>query len=437
MFQKNPATVERVGGSSNMAESPNNCSSSHLDYPLSPPFPFNPQPSRISSGTRPLTQTFEEIRYKPGSHIMIDSETGVELTKHVDLWFGDGSVICRAENTLFRVHISMLSRHSECFRDMFSIPQPQPSNIHSDAGDLQTTPVVHLHDSAEDVGNLFSALYDGPKFGSNDEQDFRIVSGILRLSTKYIFESLRTMALAHLSVAWPATLKAWDLREDRARTFEVEQDISMPSNRMFLYPHPIAVINLAREVHAPSLLPAAFYDLARWSYSQIFDEEAPTSHRLPPVPSLNLAAPDLQRLCLGKEAAQHAITSLIQAMGNTQYSRPVQHHSAMSHMRRSSALGVCVSAAACRKDFSELVDLATQHYLFDRERGSSDPLYVADELGQLKSAEFSECKACAKSLESWAARERERLWKLIPSWFRLEPLERAMSNADCENEPDD
>ena len=80
----------------------------------------------------------------------------------------------------------------------------------------------------------------------------------------------------------------------------------------------------------------------------------------------------------------------------------------------------CISAAACRKDFSELVDLATQHYLFDRERGHSDPLYVADELGQLKGAEFSECKACAKSLESWAAKERERLWKLIPTWFRLE-----------------
>jgi len=79
-----------------------------------------------------------------------------------------------------------------------------------------------------------------------------------------------------------------------------------------------------------------------------------------------------------------------------------------------------MSAAACRKDFSELVELATQHYLFDKEPGSNDPLYVAEELGQLKSAEFSECKACAASLEVWAARERERMWKLVPLWFRLE-----------------
>ena len=80
---------------------------------------------------------------------------------------------------------------------------------------------------------------------------------------------------------------------------------------------------------------------------------------------------------------------------------------------------VCVTPAACRKDLGELVELATQHYLFDRERGCADPLYVAEELGQLKSAEFADCAACAHALEVWAARERERLWRAIPEWFRL------------------
>ena len=89
------------------------------------------------------------------------------------------------------------------------------------------------------------------------------------------------------------------------------------------------------------------------------------------------------------------------------------------HGRRPSKQ-ICISSAACRKDFEELVELATQHYLFDREKGCNDPLYVAEELGQLKSAEFSECKACAKSLEGWAAKERDRLWKAMPSWFRIQ-----------------
>ena len=52
--------------------------------------------------------------------------------------------------------------------------------------------------------------------------------------------------------------------------------------------------------------------------------------------------------------------------------------------------------------------------LFDREQGCSDPLYVAEELRSLKSSGFSGCKACAKSLEGWATKERERIWRLIP-----------------------
>lgn len=70
------------------------------------------------------------------------------------------------------------------------------------------------------------------KFGNNDHDDFRVVSGILRLSTKYIIESLRVQALAHLSIAWPDTLKVWDAREDLARAYEMETGAH-------LYPSPL------------------------------------------------------------------------------------------------------------------------------------------------------------------------------------------------------
>jgi hypothetical protein len=99
-----------------------------------------------------------------------------ELETHSDLWFEDGSVVLRAENTLFKVHISQLSRHSTFFRDMFSLPQP-PTKGDSSCGSSPLTsngdgngkesrwdgcPLVYLHDKAEDVGNLITALYDGP-----------------------------------------------------------------------------------------------------------------------------------------------------------------------------------------------------------------------------------------------------------------------------------
>ena len=59
------------------------------------------------------------------------------------------------------------------------------------------------------------------------------------------------------------------------------------------------------------------------------------------------------------------------------------------------------------------------NHLVEHERRRLEPLYVAEELGQLKSAEFADCVACAHALEAWAARERERLWRAIPDWFRL------------------
>lgn len=347
-----------------------------------------------------------------GRAIINDTETGLEVQRHSDLWFDDGSVICRAENMLFRVHISQLARHSICFQDMFMLPQPECSRLEAsmlvDEGKFsgpRMIPIVYLYDKAEDVGNLLTALYDGPNFGNNDRDDFQVVSGILRLATKYLIDSLRAKALAHLHVAWPLDLKAWDAREDVLRSYEV--DGFSCGHR---YPHPFALINLAREIDAPSLLPSAFYDISRLSFTQILE-----TNNDEPVSLERLSMADMQRLCLGKEAMQHTITALIRNMGTGSYIR--QQSTAHSQFRKASSM--CLSVAACRKDITELVDLATQHYLFDRERGYADPLYVAEELGQLKSAEFSECKACAKLLESWAAREREKIWRMIPHWFRL------------------
>lgn len=67
-----------------------------------------------------------------------------------------------------------------------------------------------------------------------------MVSGILRLSTKYLIDSLRAKALAHLSLAWPSDLKTWDLREDICRGFEIE-GTSGSSHR---YPHPFVRVSL-------------------------------------------------------------------------------------------------------------------------------------------------------------------------------------------------
>lgn len=160
--------------------------------------------------------------------------------RHPDLWFSDGSVVLKSDNIMFRVHMSVLSRHSVFFRDMFTLPQPIPAasssnSNHSQDETVEGCPVVLLQDSADDLTSLLVALYDGTTFGDNGREDFKVVAGILRLSSKYMVDSLRTKALTHLTDAWPPTLRGWDIREDKARAFE--QDTG--HGRGQLYPSPI------------------------------------------------------------------------------------------------------------------------------------------------------------------------------------------------------
>ena len=77
-------------------------------------------------------------------------------------------------------------------------------------------------------------------FGNNDQDDFRIVSGVLRLATKYLIDSLRAKALAHLNIAWPLDLKAWDTREDVLRSYEIEESTRNPHGHR--YPHPFVSV---------------------------------------------------------------------------------------------------------------------------------------------------------------------------------------------------
>lgn len=342
------------------------------------------------------------------------------LIKHVDLWFSDGSVVLQAESTLFRVHQSQLARRSVVFSDMFTLPQPVVTTSHATFAEEshEGCPVVRLHDSEKDVANLLLALYDGPTFGDNDPDDFAIVSGILRLSTKYAMDSLRSKAIVHLNIAWPTSLKGWDLREDKAHAC----DLASSTEHASLYPSPIDIINLARETNVPSLLPAAFYDISRYTFSQIFEPmDDELSRFRGAAAGGTLSSEDMRRLALGKEASAHAVGAVIHGMGRG----PLAHSrkgafSFHPHTSAHHTVAVCSTPGACRRDFAELVALATQHYVCDRERGYADPLYVAEELGALKSADVSECRACARALEVWAAKERERMWKMIPLWFRLD-----------------
>lgn len=121
--------------------------------------------ARASGSSSSLNEKASICTFQTAAESTVVSSDCEDLAKHTDLWFTDGSVILRAESTIYRVHISQLSRHSAFFRDLFTLPQSSSTSTDGDGTDsdfLDGCPLVHLHDAAEDVSNLLAALYDGP-----------------------------------------------------------------------------------------------------------------------------------------------------------------------------------------------------------------------------------------------------------------------------------
>ena len=82
-----------------------------------------------------------------------------ELVRDEDMWFPDGTVVLRAEHTLFRVYGGILSRASPIFKDMFSIGQLQSDNSHAET--YEGCPVVVMAgDSVVDMRNFLRILHD-------------------------------------------------------------------------------------------------------------------------------------------------------------------------------------------------------------------------------------------------------------------------------------
>lgn len=78
-----------------------------------------------------------------------------------ELYFTDGNIVLSANDSegnlvFFKVHQSMLSKHSTVFADMFSLPAFSVSvtDVYDGA------PLVHLQDDIEDLSRSLRVFYD-------------------------------------------------------------------------------------------------------------------------------------------------------------------------------------------------------------------------------------------------------------------------------------
>ncbi|EAU87598.2 hypothetical protein CC1G_09695 [Coprinopsis cinerea okayama7 len=119
--------------------------------------------------------------------------TEAVLNRSATIWYPDGNIVLQAENTQFRVHQSILARHSEFFSNMFSMPYPRDPM----GPTVEGCNVVSLaYDSASHWQALLELLYDGgTKFLKMDSSwPLKLVEAVLTLGDKYTFDNQRTEA---------------------------------------------------------------------------------------------------------------------------------------------------------------------------------------------------------------------------------------------------
>ncbi|KAJ8073279.1 hypothetical protein PM082_020151 [Marasmius tenuissimus] len=295
-------------------------------------------------------------------------------TKHHKFWFYDGSVVLNVENTLFRVHKAILSTHCEVFETLFSIPQQ--ASLKEER--IEGCPVVRLAgDKPGDMNDLLSALYFPSHFdqlqipSAEPHTMITFISGILRLSTKYLNPLLRTRCISILHTYIPTTHPSYD---------------SPPVKRRLKSDELMLLARLARETNVPTILPYLFYCIARLSPARILKDD----------PN-DISWRDKTIAQIGRERLRHAEMS-------------------MSH---SFLLGF-VPSPNCKTLFlcSAARGPHTAWHHLDGSGKSANPLKEF-----VKWKDMNVCEECVELCKKMHEEGRTAVWNVLPALFEMEGWE--------------
>ncbi|KAF7301876.1 BTB domain-containing protein [Mycena indigotica] len=224
-----------------------------------------------------------ESRLKPSTQDNHPT-TAVNGIRHATLYLQDGNIVLVAGSPqiIFRVHRSMLSRQSDFFATMFTLPGP-------DRECYDGAPLIFMQDDPQAVESLLNVLYDPSQLPYKrlaPETPLR-VRHVLAIATKYEMDALRDRIVTQLEADWPYTLRGWDRLESEIEGL-IEEDEDGDVDGLHIddkLPEPCAAVRLAVECSIPKILPSALYHLSRldiqddWLESRKDDSRSTTTNR--------------------------------------------------------------------------------------------------------------------------------------------------------------
>ncbi|KAM5546281.1 hypothetical protein V8D89_000407 [Ganoderma adspersum] len=321
---------------------------------------------------------------------------------------------------VFRVHKLLLGLRSSVFSNLFADANAAASKELSYDG----APLIELHgDNAEDIALLLNYLYypeSSLAFRHHDPNTPIAVSGVVRLSDKYLLEALRKRLVSQVVRDWPTTLREWDIHQA-----EIKATAEACLNFRVGDDPPVSSITFAQEFGCPEILPAAFYRLLQIDFNDDWSLRAPDSESEAGGPTAHSAHR------YGSRAL--ARWGLLDRDNLARYVHGL--HAAETYVpdTRKFVYQECVPRVWEGEPDSPCFEYVSDMFRVVRQRkgirGGRDPLlWLGDCLHDYVGCPELEkrypkglCEDCCSAVASEVPRERQRVWReLLPKWFLLE-----------------
>ncbi|KAG5644912.1 hypothetical protein DXG03_007464 [Asterophora parasitica] len=365
-----------------------------------------------------------------------------------DPWSPNGNILLISDLHAYKSHKALLTAKSTWFA--YAISQMNDDSVDV-IDDCVVLPLEGT--TSSDLRSFLMACHGeeeggGTYFPFENQDDFEALAGTLRLATKYNADALRANAIATLEQRYPTTITGWDrVRNSAPPIASTSRALSPFFNTPQTDPDqwkcdPVLIINLAREVGAFSILPAAMAMLTNDSSAgEVFGVSTlpilaptplPTRAASPSHPRVRLNSDDEAGFALLKEFNHISVLrtlKFIRAVGEL-CTRPPEFIPTVTGRAPVGANTLLPGASQCRTTFREISSALLESLVLENPVGYAE--FVGPEgVGAVRRRREKMCKFCWREFERGTAEMKKVWWEALPrvlgfeNWEdeRLQPVE--------------
>jgi len=269
---------------------------------------------------------------------------------------------------------------------------------------------IQMPDSAKDLESFLDVLYDplGRAYKRFCPNTPVLVHGALKLAIKYECEALRARLVESIEADWPQTLAQWDARRSEATIARSEHTLRSNGKINGLYlddrlPEPASAIRIASDFDIPSILPAAFYQLASISTDADWD-----AYRTNPTA-------EAKHLRFGARTARWNLLNKRDLM------RLLHGQKLLAAYTR--AIGTDIFGSRCPRNAKGCSKARSDCWKYLQENAPismDDPLDILRDCMSLNDLLTDlPCPTCLTDITALAEKKRLELWRSLPASFNL------------------